>query len=428
MEQSKNTEFRVSKFSAWYILIICTLLYIINYADRQVFTICTEFIKKDLNLSDTQIGIIQTLFFASIAVFSFPAAYLVDRWSRRKTISIMAICWSALTFATGLANNFVGILTPRSLVGVGEAGFTSAGTPLIAAAFPKKLRGMAMGVFNSAIIIGSAAGVIMGGFIAQNYGWRMVFFIFGIPGIILGICALFMKDYKTVRGVNETGQKISFFNSAVSLFSIPTLKWLYIGFAMQMIMAVAAMTWLPAFVMRSQGLDGKQAGMLVGGLSLLGIFGALFGGIISDMWQKKNDRGRMLTAATSMLLMAIFYALALYYDIRGPLGLTFAVIYSVLSLVGMPCLSAASQDVSPPSLKGVSWGMATFFCYTFGGAWAPLVVGAISDGLGGGAYGIKIGLLASAIPGLVAALFYWLSSRHYAADMKKVEKYIVEAV
>lgn len=423
--KSGTKEFAVSRLSAWYIVIICSLLYTVNYMDRQVLSITTEFIKKDLGLSDSQIGIIQTLFFLSMALFSFPAAYLVDRWSRKKTISIMALVWSSFTLVTGMGKSFLGVLIPRLLVGVGEAGFTSGGTPLIGAAFPNKGRSLAMGIFNMAVPLGSALGFILGGAIAVKYGWRTAFYIFTVPGIILALLALYMKDYKTVRNIDEFGNKISFFKSAVSLFSIPTLKWLYIGFAMQNFMSFAFLTWAAPLVMRTNDVDAQKAGMLVGIIGFMAIFGAIFGGLAADIWQKKNIRGRMLTAASSLLIATVLFFFMIYYDLRG-VGFVIGIAYGVFSIFPVPSISAVTQDVTPPSLKGVSWGMAVFCLIVLGGAWSPIIVGAISDSLGGGAYGIKIGLLVTTVGGLAGTFFYWLSAKHYSVDMEKAQKHILE--
>ncbi len=423
--KSGTKEFAVSRLSAWYIVIICSLLYTVNYMDRQVLSITTEFIKKDLGLSDSQIGVIQTLFFLSMAFFAFPAAYLVDRWSRKKTVSVMALVWSGFTFMTGMGKSFLGILIPRFLVGVGEAGFTSGGTPLIGASFPDKGRSLVMGIFNMAVPLGSALGLILGGAISVKYGWRMAFYVFAVPGIILALLALYMKDYKTVRNVNEFGQKITFFRSAVSLFSIPTLKWLYIGFGLHSFMSFAFLVWAAPLVMRTNGVDAQKAGMLVGIIGLMSIVGALFGGLTADIWQKKNKRGRMLTASISLLIATVLFFFMIYFDVRG-VGYVIGIFYGIFSIFPAPAISAVTQDVTPPSLKGVAWGMAVFCCYVFGGAWSPLLVGAISDGLGGGAYGIKIGLLLVTLGGLAGAFFYWLSARHYSIDMEKAQKHKLE--
>lgn len=140
-EGTTSGNYSVGGSHARTILIVCSLLYMVNYMDRQVLSVILEPMKNALELSDTQAGTIQTVFLLSIALFPFPAAFLVDRWSRRKAISVMAIIWSIFTFLTGLGRSFSGVLLPRTMVGVGEAGFASGGTAMITAAYPYQARG-----------------------------------------------------------------------------------------------------------------------------------------------------------------------------------------------------------------------------------------------------------------------------------------------
>lgn len=426
MKNDGPKEFTVSRFSAYYILIVCCLLYMVNYMDRQVFAVAVEPMKLELGLSDSQMGVIQTCFLMGMALFAFPAAYMVDRWSRRKAIGLMAVLWSAFTFITGLGKSFTSVLVPRVLVGVGEAGFASGGTPLIAAAFPQEKRSRVMGIFNLAIPLGSGLGMILGGSIAKTYGWRVPFYAFAVPGLILGMLALFMKDYKTVRHLDGTGRRIGFFTAAASLFRIPTLKWLYFGFAMQNVMAFSFLSWAPAYVMRVQGVDAAKAGMTVGIIGLMAIFGSILGGIWADLWQKKSERGRMLTCATGLIIASALYSFSVINEFTG-IGFTIGIVFGIFLVVGIPATSAISQDVVPPSLKGVSWGMNVFCMYVLGGGWGPMAVGAISDAVGGGAHGLKVGLLFSTLGGIAGALCYLMGSRHYAADMEKVRGLVMEA-
>ena len=118
--------------------------------------------KADLGLTDAQAGMLQTIFFLSMAILAFPISFLIDRWSRRKTVAIMAMVWSAATYITGLGKSFLGVLLPRVLVGTGEAGFSAGGTAWITAAYPPESRGKALGVFNVAIPFGAALGVMLG--------------------------------------------------------------------------------------------------------------------------------------------------------------------------------------------------------------------------------------------------------------------------
>ncbi|TAL33647.1 MAG: MFS transporter [Spirochaetes bacterium] len=425
-EKNHSGEFPISRLSAWYILIVCSLLYMINYMDRQVLSITTEYIRGDLGLTDSHIGIIQTVFFMSMALFSFPVAFVVDRWSRKKTISIMAVLWSIFTLITGMGKSFAGILIPRALTGTGEAGFTSGGTPLIAAAFPREKRSMAMGIFNLAIPLGSALGILLGGVMAQRYGWRTPFYVFAVPGVILGLLALRMKDYKTVHHHDDTGRRIGFLQTVVLLFRIRTLKWLYLGYAMQNLMAFSFLTWGPAFYMRSHGADARQTGTAISIIGVMAIFGSIAGGIIADMWQRRNARGRMLTAAYGLCSATVLFVLMIYFDISG-IGFAIGIGFGIFLVIPIPAISAVTQDVSPPALKGVSWGMNAFCCYVLGGGWAPLFIGFISDAIGGGAQGLKSGLLITAIGGLAGSMFYWLSSRSYPNDMEKIRGLTLEA-
>jgi len=420
-------EFKTGGIHAHFILITCSLLYMINYMDRQVFAVVLEPMKKDLGLTDTQAGIIQTAFLLCIAVFSVPVAYLVDRWSRRKSIALMALIWSAFTYLTGLGRSFLGVLIPRTIVGVGEAGFSAGGTAMISAAYSQAGRSRVMGVFNAFIPLGAAIGTILGGMISARFGgWRTPFYVFAVPGVVLGILALFLRDYKTVEEVDASGKRVGFFSSALALFKIPTLKWVYIGYAMQNITAFSFLVWTPAFLMRAHGIPEDKAGLQVGIISLMAIIGAPLGGVIADLWQKKNPRGRILLPALAVFLAAAFFAVSVLFHFKG-IGFGVGILFGVVLMMGLPALSAITQDVVTPGLKGVSWGMCVFCMYVLGGGWAPVAVGALSDGLGGGVFGLEVSLLIASVGGVLACLCFWMASKHYKQDLEKVKGAVLEA-
>jgi len=422
-----SEEFKVSGVQRTSVLVICFLLYMINFMDRQVLSAVLEPMKIDLGFTDTEAGLLQTSFFLSMAVLAFPAAYLVDRWSRRKTLSLMAIIWSAFTYITGLGRSFLGVFLPRILVGVGEAGFPSAGTAMLSAVYPQESRGRVLGIFNASIPLGSAMGALLGGYLSARYGgWRTPFFVFAVPGVILGILAFFLKDYKTVAVIDEHGAKTGFWSSVVHLFKIPTLRWLYIGYAMHMAMAFSFAAWGAAFVMRAQGVSEAKAGMILGISALGGIFGAPLGGVIADFWQKKNNKGRIYTPVLASSAGAVLLFLALLLDVKGP-GFALILIWGIFAVLGIPAVNSISQDVVGPGLKGVAWGMGGFVMMIGGAAWSPSAVGAISDGLGGGAWGLKVAMMILSLPGILACVCFWRGSRHYPRDMAKVQGFVLEA-
>jgi MFS family permease len=427
IKAAQSEEFKVSGFQRTSVLVLCFLLYMINFMDRQVLSAVLEPMKIDLRLTDTQAGILQTSFFLSMAILGIPASYLVDRWSRRKTMSLIAVIWSAFTYITGLGRSFVGVLLPRIVVGVGEAGYPAASTAMLGAVFPKEARSRVLGIFNAAIPLGSAMGALLGGYLSTHYGgWQTPFFVFAGPGIILGILAFFLKDYKTVAVTDEHGKKTGFWSSVAQLFKIPTLRWLYIGYAMHMAMTFSFAAWGAAFVMRAQGVTEAKAGMVLGVSALTGIIGAPLGGVIADLWQKKNKKGRIYTPVLASSAAAILLFLALLLDLKGP-GFALIVIWGIFAVLGIPAVNSISQDVVSPGLKGVAWGMGGFVMMICGAAWSPSAVGVISDGLGGGAWGLKAAMMILCVLGIVACICFWRGSRHYPTDMEKVQGFVLEA-
>jgi MFS family permease len=423
----RNTEFKLGGCGAHGVLITCSLLYLVNYMDRYVLAVVMQPMKLALGLTDAQAGSLQTGFFLGMMAFSLPVSYLVDRWSRRKAVAVMAIVWSAFTFITGLGKSYLGVLLPRMVVGVGEAAFVAGGTAWITGVYPPGSRGRVMGVFNMALPLGGSLGLILGGLISQRMGgWQYPFFVFAIPGTLLGMLAFFLSDYQTVRHVDGHGNELGFGASVSRLLKIPTLRWLYVGFGIRSLANYGLLSWLPALFMRSQGIAEDTAGMAVGVIYLMPIFGAAVGGVLADWWHKRNPKGRMLLLAVSDLLAAACAIVALLLNVQGA-GYLLMCVWGAMAILGMPALSAVTQDVAEPAVKTLSFGLAVFCSYLLGGAWGPVFVGAISDGLGGGADGLRTALMIVCLAGFIAACAEWRGSRTYPADMDKVRSVPLQA-
>jgi MFS family permease len=419
-ERNSAPEYKTGGWRAHYVLIVCTLLYVINYMDRQVFAVILQPMKIDLGLTDAQCGLASTVLIFGMAFFSFPVSYLIDRWSRRKAVGIMAILWSGFTFATGLAKNFMGVLIPRAFVGLGEAGFVPGGTAMISASYPKERRGWAMGIFHIAIPLGAAAGVILGGLISVRMGWRAPFLFFAIPGVILGIMAFFMKDYKTVDDTGTQGGINNFFIALRNVLRLPTMRWYYLALGIAVFMTSSVLIWLPSLMMRMLNISEAKAGLLFGAIGLAAIIGAPLGGFLADFWQKKNPRGRMYIPAVAYIIGGSLLIVVILTRF-SPLGIALAVLYGIAAAMAMPAIAAISQDVVPVAHKGLSMGLAIFAQYMLGGAWGPYVVGAVSDALGGGAEGLGIAVALCGVFGLLAGVLFLVAARTYPEDSQKVK-------
>ena len=419
-EPGQGRQYETGGWRAHFVLIVCTLLYVINYMDRQVFSVILQPMKIDLGLTDAQCGLANTVLIFGMAFFSFPVAYLVDRWSRRKALTLMAMFWSAATLATGLARNFVAVLVPRFLVGLGEAGFVPGGTAMISASYPKARRGWAMGIFHIAIPLGAALGVMLGGVISVRMGWRTPFYFFAIPGVILGALAFFMKDYKTVEQHETAGGLKSFFVALVDVLKLPTMRWYYLGLGIAVFMTSSVLVWLPSLLMRMMNITEATAGMIAGGIGLVAVLGAPLGGFLADFWQKRNPRGRMYIPVVAYIIGGCLVIAAILTDF-STIGIVLAVLYGIASAMAMPAIAAISQDVVPVAHKGLSMGLAIFAQYMLGGAWGPYIVGAVSDAMGGGAHGLGMGVMMCGLLGIVAGVLFWIASRTYPEDLQKVK-------
>ncbi len=425
MESTADTKkaYQVTKGQAASILIVMTVLYIINYADRSILSVVLQQIKVSLNISDTELGIVQSVFSVGLGLFTIPLAWMVDRWSRRKAIGIMALLWSAATFATGLARNFVGLVFARAFVGLGEDGFSTSGSGWLSLVYPKAKRGLITGIFGIGTVLGTALGLILGGIIVTRTGmWQMPFFIFAIPGLIFGIWAFFLKDYKSVKNEGEAGLTKQYLGDWIKLFKIKAFTFTTLGQVCFGLYVFTWIGWLPAFMIRAYNLDAGQAGTIVGGVALLAVLGSPIGGLLADRWHKKNRGGRGYMMALVQLVNFIMLAIIVYLFGSVPIPVLIALFAVQMITVAMvnPLFFSLVTDVTPASHRIAGQGLMVTLIYAAGAAVGPWVVGAVSDSIGGGAAGIRAGFLWLLPVLLLAVVFYTINSKYYADDSERI--------
>lgn len=434
MKSSERTEIKKSDKSfgsggaaAWATLTVCTLLFILNYMDRQVLSAVLQPMKIALGLTDTEAGMFATVFAAGAALFAWPVGILVDRWSRKKSIGLMALFWSIATLATGLGKNFIGVLIPRSLVGIGEAGYGAGSTALLTASFPAKIKSRIQSIFLLGIPVGAMLGTALGGYLSAKYGWQTPFFVFAIPGIILGVIAFFLKDYKTVEETAESS-KMSFWRTTGGLFKVPTLVWIYLGAGLLNTLSLAFLTWGPAFMMRAMNIGEDKAGLLMALIAVAALIGTLVGGWIADAWYRRNVRSRLHIGTLAGLLCLISYIPGILLMGAGQLtaSLVFLFFFGMFIVIFYPAIQVATQEVVHPAMKGTAFGMYAVFVFLCS-ALGPVMVGVISDALGGGLVGLQNALLVPLALVLLSILFFWLGSRSYVADVEKVKNIRLES-
>ena len=415
-------KYKVGGSGAVFVLIILFLLYILNFADRAIVAIVLQPMKEALQLTDAQAGAMQSIFLLGAGLLMIPGAIFVERWSRRKMLGIMALIWSLATFATGLGTKFWHIMSARFVVGIGEAGYNPGGTAWLSLAFSKKVRGRILGLFQSATQVGMALGLIIGGLIVTQTGdWRMPFYIFAIPGIILGIITFFLPDYATVREKGEAVFNKKFFSEVLGLFKIKTYSMNIIAQCLFAFISMTILGWLPALLMRAYNIDAFQAGTINGLTSLIVLIGAPLGGFLGDRWQAKKHGGRAYFMVVAMLAYAISATLMiLSTNYSLTIYIVMASLASFCSALALPGLFAIWTDVLSPKHRTTGIGMGTMISLVLGAVPGPFVVGAVSDALGGGVFGLRSAFLLMMPAAFIATIMYFVMSRYYPADSANI--------
>ena len=195
-QEEQDILIKVSRWKMGYSITVLFVLYMLDYALRSVIGPMTPALKSSLGLSDTEVGWLMSVVLIGVAVFALPLSFVIDRWRRSKMISLISIVWSVASILSGFCVNFGQLLTTRAVVGIGEAGFVSGGMALIVGMVRKARRAFVTGIWAAAIPLGSAVGFLVGGWVTKSYGWQAALWALAAPGILFGILAWFMPDYK----------------------------------------------------------------------------------------------------------------------------------------------------------------------------------------------------------------------------------------
>ncbi len=421
-------EYKLSKFSTYYIFTLLFLLYFFDYVDRMIVTSLFPYIQKEWGLTDTQSGLLVSVVYWSIVAFVFPVSILVDRWSRKKTIAIMALIWSLATALCAFTKSFPQLLMARSGIGIGEAGYAPAGTAMLSGLFPPEKRSRMMGLWNMSIPLGIAVGIAVGGFVAQHWGWRHAFGLAALPGAIAAILFFFVKDYKTVDLVKTVGSsgagnhkaRMSKMDIFWEFIHTPSLILTNMGFIGCIFVNNAIIVWLPTYFHRVEGIPISEAGMKVGLIMLLAIIGLPVGGWLADLWFKKNVSSRMLFPSLTIALNAVVIFAAFSF-LDGKTQYMMLLLMGVLASMFAPAAITVTQEVIHPGLRAISYSVCVVIQNLFGASMAPIVIGALSD-----AYGIKVAMSILPVFLLISALLFFAGSFSYKKDLDKVEKIALE--
>jgi MFS family permease len=413
-----RTGYLFTKSYSNYVFMLLFLLYMFDYIDRTIVTSMFTSIEKDYGITHTQSGLLMSAVYWAIVILTFPVSILVDRWSRTKTIGVMAIMWSFATALCALTGNYVQLFMARLLIGVGEAGYAPGGSAMISGLYPIDKRARMMGIWNASIPLGSAIGVLLGGIIAVKLGWKHAFGIVAIPGLIVSILFLFVKDYKTVDlsflDKNRNRIKMEKKDMVKEFITKPSVLYTYFGMAAVVFVTTSMLTWLPTYFEKVRGIPQETAGKMASSVMVLALVGAPLGGYLTDLWRKSKDNARLLFPAISTLLSAIllFVSLAIF---KGGFQYALLLVFGVLVLGFISGAASVTQDVIHPGLRASSYAIAVVVQNLLGASTAPIVMGKIYD-----LTNIQTALSILPFILMLGAFLFWMGSRHYVNDLDKV--------
>ncbi|RPF72834.1 spinster family MFS transporter [Aurantiacibacter spongiae] len=330
------------------------LVYVFNFVDRQILSILAAPIQAELELDDAEMGLLGGVAFALLySTMAVPLAALADRTSRSWVITVSLAAWSGFTALCGLAQGFWHIFLARLGVGIGEAGGVAPSYALIGDYFPSKQRATALSVYSLGIPLGSAAGVVLGGYIAATVDWRAAFFTVGVIGIVITpLFKLLVRDRAPV-GAGDRMQEIdapTFLETARLLAGKRSFWLLSFGAAIGSMLGYGIAFWLPSLLVRSFGFDLVQASQFFGGLLLLGgVVGVMAGGILADRLGSRDRAFYSWLPGIGYFVGAPLFAAGILTDDATVAFLLFLVPQALAYVWLGPVLSAVQHLVVPPA-------------------------------------------------------------------------------
>jgi predicted MFS family arabinose efflux permease len=412
--------FLFGRGAAWFAYGMTVALMVFDYVDRQVIVSMFPFLKVEWGLSDKELGLLVSAISITVAVFGIPVAWIADRISRVKSVVAMALVWSIACIFCMFAQTYAQLLAARAVVGLGEAGYGSVGAAMVAAHFPQRMRAGLLGGFFASASAGSVLGVILGGVIASRFGWQAAFGVVGIPGLIIAVLYLFVRDYKTVEVRSATpGTAVTRRELFASIFRSWTVRWICIGAAAELIAMSALWSWLPSFLNRTYGIAPDKAGIQAALVVLAGALGSLLLGFVVDRVGLRNAGGKFLAVAILSLLSMVtlifaFGARHIGIELSQTGQFSAILLGGFLGTCTVGPAAAIVLDVIHPGVRSTGASILSLFQNLFGLAVGPFVGGLLSD-----AIGLTDALALMPLACILAATAFLMARNGYQTDRQR---------
>jgi predicted MFS family arabinose efflux permease len=441
----KSEKFSVTPGYRTYVLSLMLVVYVVNFIDRQIFSILIEPIRADIDLSDTQLGLLGGIAFAIFYTFAgIPIARWADVGVRKNIVAMALVIWSMMTMFTGTAKGFSGLLLARIGVGIGEAGCSPPIHSMISDYFPPEKRATALSIYSLGIPIGGAIGTLAGGWIGAEYGWRNAFYLVGIPGVILSVVVYFTMR-EPPRGFSDPipealpetlpkealaavpAQSPPKTNDSMPLGDVIKFMWglrsfrhLSFAGALHAFVGYGVALFLPSFFIRVHGFSLKETATYLFLIGLTGMIGTFLGGYLGDRYGSKDKRWYMGIPGIATLL-SVPFAVMFYMTDDPIMALILAIPGYILGPMYLGPTFAMTQSLVTPAMRALASAILLFVLNLIGLGLGPVAAGALSDYLKPeyGEMSIRYSLFILAVGGnFWSAIHYYMASRTLREDLE----------
>jgi MFS family permease len=358
---------------AWYVIAVLDVAALLSYVDRFILGVLIDPIRRDLHISDTQIGLISGSAFALFYGFwALPLGRLADRKTRVYIIAAGVLCWSIMTAACGLTKTFWQLFVARMGVGIGEASLASSAYSLITDYFPPTRLALAIGAYVGAVMLGSGVGLLVGGWVihvttlsgpmelpllGSVQPWQTTLLAVGLPGIFVSVLVLTVREpIRRSRAHDKDSQGASIARPRVIGFMKTRARVLtlhHLGFSVAVMYAYSVFIWTPTFFIRTYGWTAAESGTRFGLVVLLfGVTGVLCGGVLADTLARRGvTDAAMRIALYSLVLLVPISVIAPLMSSGTRALLMFGVVVFLFS-VPSAVAPTALQLITPNEMRG----------------------------------------------------------------------------
>ena len=384
-----------------------------DFMSRQVLNGVFPLLRRDWDLSDSQLGMLSGVVPVMVAVLVLPISLAADRFGRVRSVVAMALLWSLATMACGFAASYWHMLAARVFVGVGEAAYGSVGVAVLLGLFPFNRRATVTGSFMAGAVFGSILGVAVGANVAASYGWRWAFHVIAVVGVVFSLAYWVVARRAKVEAVGSRERVTlgvsndSFRRLLVQFLSRPALVFAYAGSGLQLFVASAFISWTPSYFHRAYDLDIGKAGSAAAIFILLSGLGMVACGVAADRAEQRG-RGKRVSLAVAFCLFS-FVAIGsafLFQPGASQLILLGIGMFFVTGVAGVA--SAVIADGTDAAVHATALAVLAVANNLIGLAPAPIITGLVADRLG-----LPFALELVPLASLAAAVAFHLCGRHH---------------